>query len=47
MRVCSGEETAELNVGDSAHYPADVAHSIENLGQEDAVLFIVVTYLPD
>ncbi len=47
IRVCSGKETAELDVGDSAHYPADVAHSIKNLGQEDAVVFIVATYLND
>jgi transcriptional regulator with XRE-family HTH domain len=46
VRACSGEETAELKAGDSAHYPADVAHSIKNLGQEDAVLFLVATYLP-
>ena len=45
--MCSGEEIGELNAGDSAHYPADVAHSIENLGRKDAVLFIVATYLPD
>ena len=47
VRVCSGEETVELKVGDSAHYPADVAHSIENLGRKDAVVFIVATYLHD
>jgi transcriptional regulator with XRE-family HTH domain len=46
VRVCSGGDTAELNSGDSAHYPADVDHSIENLGRKDAVLFLVVTYLP-
>lgn len=45
VRVGSSEETADLNAGDSAHYPADAAHSITNLGQEDAVLFLVVTYL--
>jgi len=45
-RVCSGDETVELRAGDSAHYPADVSHSIENLGRRDAVLFLVVTYLP-
>ena len=47
VRVCSGEEAAELKVGDSAHYPADVGHSIENFGQRDGVLFIVATYLHD
>lgn len=46
VRVCSGSETTDLGAGDSAHYPADAAHSIENLGRKDAVLFLVVTYLP-
>jgi transcriptional regulator with XRE-family HTH domain len=46
VRVGSGAEAVELNGGDSAHYPADVAHSIKNLGRDDAVLFVVVTYLP-
>ncbi len=45
--VCSEQETAELKAGDSAHYPADARHSIENLGQEEAILFLVVTYLRD
>ena len=31
----------------SAHYPADVPHSIENTGADDAVLFLVVTYVRD
>ncbi len=47
VRVRSGEESVELATGDSAHYPADVLHSIENLGRDDAVLFLVVTYLRD
>jgi len=47
VRVSSGEEAAELKTGDSAHYPADVRHAIENPGREEAVLFLVVTYLRD
>ena len=47
MRVASGGDITELKTGDSAHYPADVQHAIENIGQEEAVLFLVVTYLPD
>jgi transcriptional regulator with XRE-family HTH domain len=47
VRVQSDEETAELKTGDSAHYPADAAHSIENAGREEATLFLVVTYLRD
>jgi transcriptional regulator with XRE-family HTH domain len=45
VRVRAAEEEVELNTGDSAHYPADVVHAIENLDQRDAVLFLVVTYL--
>jgi len=45
VRVRSAEEAVELGTGDSAHYPADVVHAIENIGQGDAVLFLVVTYL--
>lgn len=47
VRVLAGDEAAGLATGDSAHYPADVPHAIENTGQEDAVLFLVVTYLRD
>jgi transcriptional regulator with XRE-family HTH domain len=47
VRVASGGDSTELNTGDSAHYPADVQHAIENIGQEEAVLFLVVTYMPD
>ncbi len=47
VRVRSGDEAAQLGVGDSAHYPADVPHAIENAAEEDAVLFLVVTYLRD
>jgi transcriptional regulator with XRE-family HTH domain len=43
-RVTSGGDAADLARGDSAHYPADVPHSIENLSPDDAVLFLVVTY---
>lgn len=44
VRVRSGEDEDALDEGDSAHYPADVPHVIENAGEEDAVLFLVVTY---
>jgi transcriptional regulator with XRE-family HTH domain len=45
VKVTSGGDNEELAVGDSAHYPADVAHSIENLGGEEAVIYLVVTYV--
>ncbi len=47
VRVTAGGDVTELKTGDSAHYPADVRHTIENIGPEAAVLFLVVTYLPD
>lgn len=45
VRVSSGEDHEELAQGDSAHYPADQPHSIENTGNREAVLYLVVTYL--
>ncbi len=47
VTVRSAGESASLKTGDSAHYPADVPHAIENSGPEEAVLFLVVTYLRD
>lgn len=47
VRVTAGADMEELKRGDSAHYPADVVHSIENTSGADAVLFLVVTYVRD
>ena len=44
VRVRSGDETVDLQPGDSAHYPADVPHAIENIGRSDAVAFLVDIY---
>ena len=44
VRISSGGTVQELGAGDSAHYPADVPHSIENVGKQDAVLFLVDIY---
>lgn len=44
LKVSSGHDTSTLQQGDSAHYPADVPHAIENIGDTDAVAFLVVTY---
>lgn len=44
VRVRSNDDECELQRGDSAHYPADVPHSIENTGRADAVLFLVDIY---
>lgn len=43
-RVVAGENRCELNPGDSAHYHADLGHTIENGGEEELVSFLVVTY---
>jgi len=47
VRLTSAGDTATLNPGDSAHYPADVPHAIENTAATDAVCFLVVTYARD
>lgn len=47
VRVRSGSDAQELRCGDSAHYPADVPHAIENAGPDEAVLYLVVTYARD
>jgi transcriptional regulator with XRE-family HTH domain len=47
VAVQAADDTVELGVGDSAHYRADVPHAIENRGEGDAVVFLVVTYLKD
>jgi transcriptional regulator with XRE-family HTH domain len=44
VRVRSGGDAEELSAGDSAHYPADVKHAIENTGDGEAVCYLVVTY---
>jgi len=44
VRVSSGSDTEDLGPGDSAHYRADVTHSITNNGRAAAVLFLVVIY---
>ena len=44
IRVVAGSESNELGKGDSAHYPADVPHKIENVGRGEAVAFLVNIY---
>ena len=44
VRLNSNDDSVELHRGDSAHYPADVTHSIENIGKQEAVLFLVDIY---
>ena len=44
VRIDSAADTTELSRGDSASYPADVAHRITNLGRTEAIVFLVVIY---
>jgi quercetin dioxygenase-like cupin family protein len=44
LRVTSGRDACELGPGDSAHYPADVPHAIENAGRGTALAFLVDLY---
>jgi transcriptional regulator with XRE-family HTH domain len=44
VRLTAGVETSELGAGDSAHYPADVPHKIENIGEGEAVALLVDIY---
>lgn len=44
VKVTSGDDVVELKAGDSAHYPADVEHAIENIGDEPALAFLVEIY---
>ncbi len=44
VRITSGDGSEELETGDSAHYPADVVHAIENTGPTEATVYLVVTY---
>ena len=43
-RISAGENRCELGPGDSAHYHADLVHTIENSGEGELVSFLVVTY---
>lgn len=44
IRVESGDDAETLNVGDSANYRADVPHAIINIGDGEAIVFLVDIY---
>lgn len=44
VHITSDREQCTLKKGSSAHYRADVPHSIENIGRGECVAFLVVTY---
>jgi transcriptional regulator with XRE-family HTH domain len=47
VAVTSLNERVDVHAGDSAHYPADVAHAIENVGAVEAHFYLVVICKPD
>jgi transcriptional regulator with XRE-family HTH domain len=42
VAVTSAKDRCEVEAGDSAHYPADVPHAIENIGSQEALIYLVV-----
>lgn len=44
IKVEAGGRSASLNPGDTAHYSADVPHLIENTGESEATVYLVVRY---
>ncbi|WP_052300393.1 helix-turn-helix domain-containing protein [Opitutus terrae] len=44
VQVKSGEKETELRRGDSAYYAADVPHAIVNLGNTEAVAYMIVRW---
>ncbi|MBX2853089.1 MAG: XRE family transcriptional regulator [Phycisphaeraceae bacterium] len=44
--VCveAGGKQADLGPGDTAHYSADLPHIIKNIGEQEATVYLVVTY---
>ena len=44
IRLTSAEQSVILRKGDSAHYSADVPHSLSNLNRTPSVVYLVVKY---
>jgi transcriptional regulator with XRE-family HTH domain len=44
VEITCGDDHVTLNPGDSAHYAADVPHSITNTGKQDAVVVLAELY---
>jgi transcriptional regulator with XRE-family HTH domain len=44
IRVMSGDNETDLHRGDSVHYAADVPHAITNMGDGEAVAFLIVRW---
>jgi len=44
VEITAGVDRSQLNEGDSAHYRGDITHNILNIGEIEAVCFLVVSY---
>jgi len=44
VEITAGVDNSVLHEGDSAHYRGDVSHCIKNIGDKEAVCFLVVSY---
>lgn len=44
VQLVAGDQSQALHQGDSAHYPADVPHRIENTGRGETLAFLVDIY---
>jgi transcriptional regulator with XRE-family HTH domain len=47
VAVTAAKHRCEVDSGDAAHFPADVPHAIENVGGQEALLYLVVICRPD
>lgn len=47
VAITSAKDRSECEAGDAAHYPADVPHAIENVGDGEALFYLVVICRPE
>ncbi|RJF88971.1 helix-turn-helix domain-containing protein [Oleomonas cavernae] len=45
IEIAVADKLFELNPGDSIRFEADVPHAYRNVGREDAVMYLVMTYV--
>lgn len=45
VEISVGDRTVELGAGDAIRFEADVPHAYRNVGQDDAVMYLVMTYI--
>lgn len=44
ITVISGQDTANLNKGDSIHYKGDIPHCLDNTSKKTAKIYLIVRY---